>query len=113
MLPMGTIVTVCMFAGIILAADLPISRHLPKWLSQSIATLVLLAGLWNILWYALQHLTEFWGLAALVSGALMIIISLYVLAPDKLPRLLKKSKPILLVILTGYALMYAVTIARL
>ena len=113
MLPMGTIVTVCMFIGLIAAADLPILNKLPKPLTKAAAVLVLAAGLWNALWYGLQHLTEFWGLAALVSGILMIIVALYVLASEKLPQVIRKAKPIVLVVLLGYALMYAITIIRL
>ena len=113
MLPMGTIVTVCMFLGLIIAADLPVLKSFPVLLKKIIAAFVLAAGLWNTLWYGLQHLTEFWGLAALVSGILMIIVALYILCIEKLPSELKKAKPIILVVLLGYALMYTITIARL
>ena len=113
MLPMGTIVTVCMFAVLLVASDLPLLRGLPQWLKRTVAVIALLGGLWNSLWHGLRHLTEFWGLAALVSGILMVICSLYVLRPGLLPAMLHRARPVILVVLLGYALMYAITIARL
>ena len=113
MLPMGTIVTVCMFLGLIVASGLPLIKTLPTIVKKTVATLVLAGGLWNTLWYGLQHLTEFWGIAALVSGILMIITAMYVLSVHKLPSILVKAKPIVLFLLLGCALLYAITIARL
>ncbi|NKB76468.1 MAG: hypothetical protein GKR96_05325 [Gammaproteobacteria bacterium] len=113
MLPMGTIVTVCMFAGLIIAADLPALRKLPKMIRKLVAVIVFMAGLWNSLWYGLQHMSEFWGFAALVSGVLMCVTALYILTENGLTTLLQKFKPIILIVLLGYAIMYAVTIARL
>ena len=113
MLPMGTIVTVCMFLGLIVATGLPLIKTLPTIVKKSIATLVLAGGLWNTLWYGLQHLTEFWGIAALVSGILMIITAMYVLCINKLPDTLIKAKPFVLLALLCCGLLYAITIARL
>ena len=113
MLPMETIVTVCMFVGLLVASDLPALRQLPRPVKNIAAGFVLAAGLWNTFWYGLQHLTEFWGLAALVSGVLMVIVSFYVLCPGRVPSIFHKARPVILVVLLGYALMYAVTIARL
>jgi hypothetical protein len=109
MLPMGTIVTLCMFVGLIVA----LVKKLPLKFRKACASVVLAAGLWNVLWYGLQHINEFWGIAALVSGALMITTSGYVLAPSKLPGLLLAIRPIILILLFGCAMLYAITIARL
>ena len=113
MLPMGTIVACCMFAGVIVAADLPLLRNIPDQIRRTIAVIVFIAGVWNSLWYGLQHLSEFWGISALVSGVLMIITALYVLMDNQLGQLPQKLKPVVLLVLLGYALMYAVTIACL
>ena len=110
---MGTIVTVCMFAGVIIALNLPILNSLPLSLRKAVGWIVLAAGLWNSLWYGTQHITQFWGYSALVSGILMIITGMYILCPGKLPKFLKSSKSVVLVLLAGYAVLYAVTIARL
>jgi hypothetical protein len=71
------------------------------------------AGLWNVLWYALQNLTEFWGIAALISGMLMITTAGYVLVPSKLSGWLLGLRPVILFLLLGCAMLYAITIARL
>ncbi len=113
MLPMGTIVTACMIIGLLVAAPLPLLQKLPGALQKGLATLVLVAGLWNVLWYALQHLGEFWGVAALVSGLLMIVTALYVLAPSRLPVWLIQAKWGVLVGLLACAVKYATTIASL
>lgn len=113
MLPMGTIVTGCMLAGLLIALKLPILNKSPLALRKTIGWLVMAAGLWNTLWYGLQHLTEFWGYSALVSGIIMIITAMYILFPARLPQFLQRAKPIVLVMLAGYATLYAVTIARL
>ena len=76
MLPMGTIVAVCMLFGVIFAARLPVIRSCPDIIQKLIGWVLLAAGLWNTLWYGLQHLTEFWGISALISGVLMIITAL-------------------------------------
>ncbi len=111
MLPMGTIVTACMFIG--LAAAAPPFKKLPLFIRKAGAWVVLVAGLWNVLWYGVQNYNEFWGIAALVSGALMVITALYVLAPSRLPGWLRSAKPFLLSLLLVCAMFYAITIARL
>jgi hypothetical protein len=102
-----------MFAGVLFAANPPGIRSAPRWLSRFVAILVLLAGLWNALWYGLQHLGEFWGQAALGSGILLIIAALFILAPDRLPALVIRLKALFLLALLGCGLLYAMTIARL
>ena len=113
MLPMGTIVTVCMFVGLIVAAPVAPIKRLPLLLRKTCACVVLTAGLWNVLWYGLQHLTEFWGIAALISGVLMITTAGYVLIPSRLPGWIRVLKPTILILLFACATLYAITIARL
>jgi hypothetical protein len=50
-----------------------------RWL-RILALGVLLAGLWNAGWYGLRHLGDFWGRAALISGAMMVAASLVAMA---------------------------------
>ena len=110
---MGTVVTVCMFTGLIIATPLPMLKNIPSLLKKICAYVVMIAGLWNVLWYGLQNLTEFWGMAALASGVLMIVTAVYILAPSRLPGWLVLAKPVVLTLLLGYAMLYAITIARL
>ena len=113
MLPMGTIVTCCMIGGLLVAAFPTGSTILPRWFIRVVGSILLLAGLWNSLWHGLRHLGEFWGIAALVSGLVMILTALYLLIPDRLPGNLIKLKPLVLLSLLGFALLYAITIIRL
>ena len=112
MLPMGTIVTSCMIAGLIVAVP-PMAKACPRPIRQIIGTILLAAGLWNILWYASQHIREFWGLAAFCSGVLMVITSIYILKANWLPTFIRTAKPVILLMLLGFAMLYAITIIRL
>ncbi len=102
-----------MLIGVLFAAQLPVLSRTPTLLQKLIGALVLLGGMWNFFWYALRHLTEFWGIAALVSGVLMMIVGCYLIKESILPPWLVKLRPVVLVILLGYGLMYAITIYRL
>ncbi|NRA19956.1 MAG: hypothetical protein HRU05_05695 [Oceanospirillaceae bacterium] len=116
MLPMGTIMALSMLLAVIINTDLVLFRlikKLPTIMLNIVAIIVLCSGLWNVLWYAAQHLGEFWGNAALGSGLLMIISSGYALVPLKLPRWLNSVKPVVLLLLLGFFLLYAVTIYQL
>ncbi len=113
MIPMGTVVAVCMFTGLIVAVPLPEFIKIPILLKKIGAGVVMAAGLWNVLWYGLQHFSEFWGMAALTSGVLMIVTAAYILAPMRLPGWLVLAKPVVLTLLLGCAMLYSITIARL
>jgi hypothetical protein len=113
MIPMGTVVTVCMFGGLIAAILQPKLRKVPPLLFSLAGFIVLAAGLWNIFWYGLQHYTEFWGWAALISGVILIQTSLYVLQVGWVPAYSLRAKPFVLILLLGCALMYAIKIASL
>lgn len=110
---MGTIVTVCMFAGLLISGPPRYTKLFPGFMRKSLAIPVLAAGLWNILWYGSQHYLEFWGIAALVSGSLMVITACYVLFPSRVPQRLRRAKPLVLLLLLACALLYAITIYRL
>lgn len=113
MLPMGTIVTFCMFIGLIVAAPAPFIQKTPRALKLIVGYIVMVAGLWNVLWYAVQHLTEFWGLAALVSGVLMILTAIFIIKPNRLPKFIQQAKPLVMLLLFACALLYAIKIASL
>lgn len=116
MLPMGTIVTVCMFIGLLFATRLPvlnIAQKLPLKIRQTIGAIVALAGAWNFFWHALRHLNEFWGIAALISGALMMITGVYIFRAEWIPAKVRPLMPVVLVLLLACACFYAWTIARL
>lgn len=116
MLPMGTIMAVSMLLGVLLSIKLwganPLHR-LPVFIQRALAVEVLLAGLWNVLWYASQHLGEFWGNAALVSGTLLILTSLGLLKGRKLPHFLQAVRPLITLLLAACCGLYGYTIYHL
>lgn len=69
---MGIVVTVTMLIGLLSVFSSPDGLFGRLKLTQATAMLLLLMGLWNSCWYGLQHLTSFWGLAALISGIAMV-----------------------------------------
>jgi hypothetical protein len=80
---MGIVVSVFMLMGLLLlwpwpsALTKPLHRRPVR--VKVIAVGVLLAGAWNALWHGLRHLDAFWGIAALVSGVLMMATAALVL----------------------------------
>lgn len=116
MLPMGTIVTVCMLIALVFASDLPglsLTAKLPQTIQRIIAVIVFAAGCWNVFWYGLQHATEFWGQMALVSGALMIAASWYIFYATRTHGWQGRLKPFVLLALLLCMLKYAHTIYNL
>ena len=116
MLPMGTIMAGTMLLGVIFASRLPLIRSvqkLPRLLIKGVAVLVFSAGLWNVLWYASQHLGERWGNAAGMSGLLMLLTAGYISNSGKLPALLLKIRPLVVLALFAFSLLYGITIYRM
>ncbi len=116
MLPMGTIVTGCMIAGLILATELPVFKSvkkLPARFRKSVGFMVFLAGFWNVFWYAVQHIGEFWGIAALISGILLMLTSIYIVETNRIPSWLIRGRPVVLLLMLSCALLYGITIYNL
>ncbi|MBX2837076.1 MAG: hypothetical protein KTR35_09500 [Gammaproteobacteria bacterium] len=115
-LPMGTIVTVCMLIGLLVATPYALNKRLkplPRLVAIIIGSAVLLGGAWNTFWHGIQNLTNSWGLAALFSGLFMMLTGLYILRFDALPSLLQKIRSLVLLGLLGWFLVYAIKIASL
>lgn len=116
-IPMGTVVTVCMFVTILFATRIPgisLNRVVPLTLLRMIGVITGAAGLWNVLWYGIRHIGEFWGHMAIGSGVLMTLLStLIILAPVNQPPILNRCRPFALTALLGFAITYAVTLYRL
>lgn len=125
---MGIVVTIIMLLGLSMVWPVPLLHRLLQRntiaSANLIALLLLLAGLWNSLWFGVQHITMFWGVAALVSGVLMVLLSVLVAIAHGSefwkvrPVLLvcSKMQPIALWIKSGLLvcfLLYAVTLIQL
>ena len=126
---MGIVVAVFMLLGILMASPwvphrLRMLRTTPH-IVDTLASGLLLAGLWNALWYGLRHLAEFWGQAALVSGCVMVGVAVLLLVEHggdfwrRQPVAVwahRVLKPIATVLVVGLALcfgLYAVALVRL
>jgi hypothetical protein len=126
---MGIVVSVIMFLGLCFLLPVPFvkARLLAAAPSSanSISGLLLLGGLWNSVWFGLQNIIAFWGIAALVSGVFMVLAALLVFVPHGSGRLqelvwLQKAHALihpmtsfLLICLSVCFLLYAVTLVQL
>lgn len=113
---MGTVVTVVMFIGLVyvtLQTYTQTVRQLPAFIHKAVGGLVFIAGAWNVFWYAIRHITQFWGIVALVSGVALMLTGLYLFKTDSTPPGLKKAMPLILLMLYGCMMLYAITIYRL
>lgn len=85
---MGFVVTVSMWLILLMSVPNPLRAWLQKR-QGALALWTLLAGVWNSAWHGSQHLGEFWGNAAFISGLLMVLTSLLLLKVEKWPSTLK------------------------
>jgi len=76
---MGIVVSLAMLLGMIFLSSkyFYLERRQSLFVRAGLIFLVL-AGLWNSIWYGLQHIKTFWGVAALVSGAFILLSALWV-----------------------------------
>lgn len=70
---MGIVVCLAMAVGLFLLWKEHKNKVSKSNNKKAMMAFVLLAGLWNSLWYGLRNYTEFWGIAALVSGVFMLL----------------------------------------
>lgn len=116
MLPMGSIVTVCMFIGLIYALLQTYAqslRRLPKFIHALVGGIVFAAGAWNVFWYAARNITQFWGIAALISGLALMLTGYVITRHGTVPTGLKRFLPIVLLILFACMMLYGKTIYRM
>lgn len=78
----------------------------------------MLAGVWNALWHGLRHLDQFWGLAALVSGLLMMVAATRLLvrgngSPEQGGHAAGAGVGLLVLTLLVCFGLYAITLVRL
>lgn len=71
---MGIVMTIVMLIGLITLFK---NNRTPA-LTIAVALLLKAAGLWNALWYGIQHLDEFWGYAGLLTGIVMLATSIFI-----------------------------------
>jgi len=121
---MGIVVTIAMLWGIF--ALVPFTRSLFKARHMIfIGRFLLIAGLWNALWFGLRHLDIFWGQAALISGFAMLLSAVLIISDYEDPLLaanpllkalyrpLKAIVPVIIALLVASAGLYLITLIRL
>jgi uncharacterized membrane protein len=86
---MGFVVTVSMLLILLMSVPNPLRARLQKRQGE-LALWALLAGVWNFAWHGSQHLGDFWGNAAFISGLLMVFTSMPLLKVDKWPTTLRQ-----------------------
>lgn len=126
---MGIVVSFFMLLGLLMALPWvpPGSRILRSrpGTVDVLASGLLLSGFWNVLWYGLRHAFECWGVAALVSGVLMIAVAVLLLVEHggdswrRQPLMVRAHsvfKPLAVPLVAGLSLcfvLYAVALVRL
>ncbi len=79
-----------------------------RYLRRSAVAGLALMALWNVFWFGLRHLEQFWGQAAVISGLVMVLAAL-----DLAGRRVNVPRTaIVLGLLASFAL-YAITLVRL
>ncbi len=116
-LPMGTIVAICMLVAVLFASRFPylgLNRVTHPVLLRIIGVITGIAGLWNVLWFAVRNVPQFWGNMALGSGVFMVLLSALLILPKaRVPAWLESIRPILVIVLLGFGLYYGYTIYNL
>ena len=100
---MGIVMAIIMLLGVLALVNV-------RWKNNPISIVLLLGGLWNLLWYGLRHANSFWGNSAIVTGVLMVLAALHLLGILKLS---KGGNKIYAVCLTAGFLLYSITIIQL
>lgn len=121
---MGIVVTIAMLLGLVVL--IPLTKGVFKSHQVIfIGRFLLLAGLWNALWFGLRHLGVFWGLAAIVSGLAMVMAAVLMIKQNQDPlfsrsqivsgayKVLKPFKPVIIALVIASFGLYAITLIRL
>lgn len=126
---MGIVVAVLMGLGVLFAGHWPLAalrrwQQSPQWVG-SVASGLMLGGVWNSAWHGLRHLNDFWGQAALVSGVLMMAVAVILVverstagwgrfgAVRAVYKLINPVSGVLVVGLLACFILYAVGLVRL
>jgi len=112
MIPMGTVMAVCLVIGALgMAFVLKFSRPLVIGLGLLLEA----AGVWNAFWYGLQHFSEFWGQMAFWSGIAMFVSGAFCLrlSSSEFRAKVQRIIPLLALILAAFGGYYSWTIYNL
>ncbi len=116
---MGIVVTIAMLLGLITLRPTPWNDKVrtPQSTTFTLISAISLmtCGAWNVVWYGLRHISEFWGWMAIGSGLVMMISALIIFAERHHLDFIDLSKirtPVIAVLAVSFVL-YAVTIVQI
>jgi len=117
----GIVVTVAMLAALCVFIVKPISIfRKPSFKNVKahflIGVFLLIAGVWNALWYGAQHLSQFWGQAAFISGLIMAVSAVVILTSLRRPGEVVARRWFHWLLIVGLLLsflLYAITLIQL
>jgi len=93
---MGILTDICMIFTLVASLqNLPLKwtfLTVAKRTTSRYALLIVMVALWNILWYAPQHFTEFWGQMGFAAGVSMLLTIMPIIEFDGLPDGLKTKQ---------------------
>ena len=118
---MGIVVTLAMLTGLWVLVLSPNSIFRKRSSDHSKMTIfagsfLLIAGLWNAFWHGLQNINVFWGLAALITGLVMIASALVVLMSLRHPVEFVKRRWFHYFLITALLMsfsLYAITLVQI
>ena len=127
---MGIVVCVSLLLSLLVFLDRKLRARRPEKNSLAlvsrpevaIAWVLLVVGLWNILWYGLRHMHAFWGQVAIASGLSMLFAAILLHGSrqteassliSKVYRWVRPIKPLIIVGLFASFLLYAITLIQL
>ncbi len=119
---MGIVMTVAMLLGLIVLRPTPWSNDVKGQQDLRLVTftaaVLVLSGVWNVVWYGLRHVPEFWGWAAIVSGVSMLLAALIIFRERSNPLSGTESwlgaiKGFVVLVLAVCFMLYAVTIVQI
>ena len=112
MIPMGTVMAVCLVFG---AVGMAFVLKFPRALVIALGLVLEAAGIWNAFWYGLQHFLEFWGQMAFWSGLSMFVSGALCLRMSNLEfrQKIRKFIPLLVFALAAFGGYYSWTIYHL
>lgn len=118
---MGIIVTLAMLFGLVVLRPTPwreeINVSAPAYLRICGGLSLAVFGVWNV-GYGVQHLREFWGWAAFLSGAVMLsaawlIGGLLQFESGQSEPAIARYRRIITLLLAAFFLLYSVTLVQL
>lgn len=93
---MGILTDICMFFTLVASLqNLPFKHRFFRAAQITVsryAILIVFVSLWNILWYAPQNFTTFWGQMAFAAGISMLLTLMPIVDCRKLPNRFRTQK---------------------